>query len=231
MRRCTRLQGSPHRAPAAARAGRRPTAAREEAVPPSKTAQSAPCRATGRHGRAGFDAYLNARPSTRRTGRMPRARRVRRRIGSMAATRAESETAAMQTCQLSPQLLISESTCMTACTKRSPGTRCRKDSTPLGAVSFQNKSVKKTLHSRLGRRGAHGICVAPQECSRESTRIKCFTRGASHVLGSPQGSSAQVEAQTCMLPCSCARLGEHGLPADLRHVCLHHDGQHAAGHE
>ena len=59
----------PQRAPAAARASRRPTAA-PEAVSPSKTAQSAPWRATGpgdgRHGRAGVEAYRNARPSTRR---------------------------------------------------------------------------------------------------------------------------------------------------------------------
>ena len=65
---------------------------------------------SARHaGRRGdVEAYRNARPSTRRTGRVPRARRVRRRIGSTTATRAESETAAMQTCQLSPQLLRAE---------------------------------------------------------------------------------------------------------------------------
>lgn len=67
----------------------------------ARTRGSAPLRLRrriwqGRHGRAGVETYRNARPSTRRAGRMPHARRVRRRIGSTAATRAESETAAAQ---------------------------------------------------------------------------------------------------------------------------------------
>ena len=53
-----------------------------------QSAQSAHRRATGRAGRASGGAHLRAWPSTRRAGRVPHARRVRRRIGSTAAARA-----------------------------------------------------------------------------------------------------------------------------------------------
>ena len=52
------------------------------------------------HGRTGSEAYRRALPSTLCTGRMLCARRVRRRTGSSAATRAMSESVAAQTCQL-----------------------------------------------------------------------------------------------------------------------------------
>ena len=84
---------APHRAPAAARAGRRPTVALEAVSPRSRRyrhrrpRRGAPWRDMAARG---VEAYRNARPSTRRTGRMQRARRVRRRVGSTTATRTGS---------------------------------------------------------------------------------------------------------------------------------------------